>query len=527
MDNQNEDCVLSVKNLTKLGKQHPLKGGELSKAKNIMISLKKMGYTNNEIHHLTNKTWAESTIKRYTRSTTRINPMIKVQHIELLRGAADKNLSLSEIEKTLSCLSMLDKKGIKIAELLQVVDQLQENRLLPLVANLFDELKSSRITVDKLLKIAQYKEQLEQMDFDIEFLQSVYKVSKKFRDKSNLLNGLFAYCSLLDIKSDLEGLHKQRDSLKSEITEKKEDIQGLVNEKIKLEAEIGSAKELESLGLATSTIRELKELGGKLQKDTETIVRAIAAYSSLAEIESRTSDLQVEEARLKNSIQQLKRGHESQNKISELSAFLVDKFKFNIRDLESIFQVAHRYGNGTEFFTALGEFSSLKELELKQVELKASVRELEKTKAELNAGIHTYTDGLISILERSSEGCSRVFQEIASKISTQFEQSLIDLRKSYDEYSTLRARMLASREELKFASTIKSIFSNNIEAISHVRIDFITSFIEGALNLCLAKNFNPPLEVEPSVRSKYGIPPGMYLRMVDILQMAKSWRTSL
>ena len=73
MDNDAADPTKIVKELVDLAQRHPLKGVDLSRAKGLMRTLKQSGYTNNEIHHLTDNSWSESTIKLYTRNTTGID----------------------------------------------------------------------------------------------------------------------------------------------------------------------------------------------------------------------------------------------------------------------------------------------------------------------------------------------------------------------------------------------------------------------------------------------------------------------
>jgi hypothetical protein len=64
-----KDIGLTICQLQSLGKKQPLKGVELERAKELMIILKKAGYTNKQIRDLSGEAWSENTIKLYTRGT--------------------------------------------------------------------------------------------------------------------------------------------------------------------------------------------------------------------------------------------------------------------------------------------------------------------------------------------------------------------------------------------------------------------------------------------------------------------------
>jgi hypothetical protein len=65
-----------------LSKRQPLRDDDLSRAKDLVRSLKEAGYTNKEISTLTDEKWSEPTVKLYTRGSP---PKIRLPKIMLAK----------------------------------------------------------------------------------------------------------------------------------------------------------------------------------------------------------------------------------------------------------------------------------------------------------------------------------------------------------------------------------------------------------------------------------------------------------
>jgi hypothetical protein len=230
----------------------------------------------------------------------------------------------------------------------------------------------------------------------------------------------------------------------------------------------------------------------------------------------------------------LKRQCEHLGDLSKMFEFFLDKFKFDLHDIDLIHQVAARFGEPSEFFRALGVFSSLKEIEqkitdlrLEKIRLESGNHELAEKRSELEARIGTLGETVISTVEHISTGVGKVFSDTADKIGTHLEQNLTEIMKSYEEYSKLRARILASESRMKVAKTIRSIINNDLEMIRTIPVTYLSLFIQGALNICNAKQLNPTSLVEIPFSLKYGILPATAIQLVDLLGMGKVASESL
>lgn len=529
MDNDALDPTKIIKELVALAQRHPVKGIDLSRVKRLMRTLKQSSYTNKEIQQLTGNSWSESTIKLYTRNTTGIQPSVKANHLKLFDQIIRNNLSMVELKKGLLLVSELTDEGSTFEDIISILQYFhKEKTMIPYLTESLSKLNDAGITAEKLVQLAQYKDELDARGYDLDFMGRLYEFENKYADRKKALQSMLVYDNIAQIETELRKTRSERDELKTEIISQKKELAELMIQKEKLKTEISIGEELSSLGLTNTTLWELKELAGKYRHDITSLVKAINMYGEASEIDSHLSSLLMKKANLNDSVEKLQRKFEHLGDLSKMCEFFLDKFQFDIHGIELIHQVASRYGEPSEFFRALGMFSSLKETEqritnlrLEKIKLESAIHELAEKKLELETRIGTLGETVISTVEHISTGVSKVFSDTADKIGTHLEQNLKEVMKSYEEYSALRARILASESRMKVAKIINSIINNDLEIIRNIPLTYLLLFIQGALNICNARQLNPPSLVSLPLLRKYRIAPPMVIELVDLLDMGK------
>jgi regulator of replication initiation timing/cation transport regulator ChaC len=535
MDNDASDPTKIVKELVDLAQRHPVKGVDLSRAKGLMRTLKQSGYTNNEIYHLTDKSWSESTIKLYTRNTTGTQRSLKTNHLKLFDEIIRNNLSMVELKKSLLFISELTYEASTFDDIIAILQYFQkEKSMIPYLTEFLSKLKDDGIKVEKLVQLAQYKDELDARGYDLDFMGRLFEFEKKYADRQKALQSIIAYDGIAQIESELGKTRNEWNELKTDIMSQKKELAKLMIQKEKLRTEISIAEELSFLGLTIMMLRELKELAGKYGHDIASLVKAINKYGEITELDSNLSSLLTEKANLNDSVEKLQTKCEHFGDLSKMCEFFLDKFKFDLHDIDLMRQMAARYGEPSEFFRALGVFSSLKEIEqkitdlrLEKIRLESGNHELAEKRSELETRIGTLRETVISTVEHISTGVGKVFSDTADKIGTHLEQNLTEIMKSYEEYSKLRARILASESTLKVAKIIRSIINNDLEMIRTIPVTYLSLFIQGALNICNAKQLNPTSLVDIPFSLKYGILPATAIQLVDLLGMGKVASESL
>jgi hypothetical protein len=535
MGNDASDPAKIVNELVYLARRHPLKGVDLSRAKRLMRTLKQNGYTNREIHRLTGNSWSESTIKLYTRNTTGVQPSLKTNHIKLFDEILHNNFSIVELEKSFFLVSELTNEGSTFDDIIAILQYFEKEKTrIPYLTESLSKLKDAGIKVEKLVQLAQYKDELDARGYDLDFMGRLYEFENKYSDRQKALQAILVYDNIAQIESELRKTSSERNELKTDIISQKKELAELMIQKEKLRKEISIGEELSCLGLTIMALRELKELAGKYGHDITSLVKAINKYGEITEIDSHLSSLLMKKANLNDSVEKLQRKFDHLGDLSKMCEFFLDKFKFDLHDVDLIHQVAARYGEPSEFFRALDAFSSLKEMEqkitdlrLEKIRLESGIHELAEKRLELETRIGTLGETVISTVEHISTGVGKVFSDTADKIGNRLEQNLTEIIKSNEEYSKLRARILASESRMKVANIVNSIINNDLEIIRTIPLTYLSLFIQGALNICNARQLNLTSLVSLPLLRKYGILPPKVIELVDLLDMGKAACRSL
>ena len=83
--------------------------------------------------------------------------------------------------------------------------------------------------------------------------------------------------------------------------------------------------------------------------DTSGIVRAILDYAEPSNLESNISSLTADKSRLKESIESLESKYAHLGTLSKSSEAFLEKFNYNLHDIELIHRIATRYGDPSTF----------------------------------------------------------------------------------------------------------------------------------------------------------------------------------
>jgi hypothetical protein len=530
LDNQDRNLVQWIKELTLLAGKSPLRGPELATAKNLMRMIKQCGYTNKEIQELTSSSWSESTIKLYTRNIAGIQPVMKAQHLALLNELINGGFTIDDVRKGSSLLSELRKMDLTLKDLSGIFEYLGEKKtLLPSLIDTVSKLRRYEIAPEKLVELSELKKTMDERGFDLEFIQRINDLEKMYSDKESMLQTVLLFGDLSQIRSEVRRGHKERDEIIKDTFSLKKELSELIKEKELNRIEISQARELDSIGLSASILRYLSDISKKYGQDLEAIVKAIYKYSDAALLESHIASLTAEESALKLSIEGLKSKSAHLDNLSKISAAFLEKFKFNVDDADLIYKVATMYGDPSSFFRALARFSNIKDLEFKVSELENKKLELESINSELNRvkmelELHVrHLEGTAqSTLMEVSSGTTKVFSKVAEEIIFRLNQTLVDLKKAYDQYSILRARINSSKERLRVCSVIKSVMYNDLEAIQGIPSGYVEMFIQAALNICIGKHLKAAATVVPNMAAKYDIIPLTNIELTDLLELARN-----
>jgi len=112
-----QGCEPLIKELLTLASMKPLSKENLARAKQIMIELRKNGFTSRDLSELTDGAWSEPTIKSYTSGTSVEDSAQKKDSMNVLRELLTRDLTIDHVSSFLSANSKLKADGVTLEEI--------------------------------------------------------------------------------------------------------------------------------------------------------------------------------------------------------------------------------------------------------------------------------------------------------------------------------------------------------------------------------------------------------------------------
>ena len=259
-----EEFESIVRELSLLAKRKPLKDRDLIRAKELMVRLREMGFTNMDISELTNGGWSEPTIKAYTRGAVVKDSSLKDGVLRILSQMVNMGLSLKDIELAVSLKADLDVRGLGLEDVLSFLEEVKKSKVeLRELLQTYKTLKSSGLSITQLSEALLYKSKLESLGLTIEGLKEVYRVSEVFGGFNGLIKAVNTYGTLQVMEAEFKKLSLEKEELEKIVNELKEEVKKLSEEKTYAEEVLKLYEELKSLGFDKEVLKELKNISSR------------------------------------------------------------------------------------------------------------------------------------------------------------------------------------------------------------------------------------------------------------------------
>lgn len=174
MSNQHELEEI-VGELLLLARRKPLKDRDLARARELLVKLKEMGFTNREISELTGGGWSEPTVKMYTRGVVVKDPSPKENASRILSQVVGMGLTLKDVEVAVSMKTDLDAKGVGFEDVSTLLEEAKRSKVnIKDLLHMHRGLKDSGLSITQLSEALSYKAGLEEAGFTLESLKELY-----------------------------------------------------------------------------------------------------------------------------------------------------------------------------------------------------------------------------------------------------------------------------------------------------------------------------------------------------------------
>ena len=437
----------TIRELRSLVKKKPLKGGDLTKAKELARMLKEMGFTNKEISELTDGGWSEPTVKLYTRGVKVGDPTTKRRITELLVELVEGGLTLEGVEHALSMERSLKAIGLEVGDVLNFIGDVKRERVdMRSVIETYRGLQKAKLTIEQASSLSSYKSELDALGVSIEGLRIICELSKKYGGYNDVLKALNAYDNLQSIENKIDGLKQEIGILERRKAELNGEVSELDKKRESVREDLELYRELEGNGFTLEVLSKLKKVSEKYG-GLNNLLEAIDTYSGLKDLEELVAKVRREKESVEADIKRLQTDYAHLQHVVSLCEELLYKYGMSIPAIETMYKVAKKYGGYMNVLMAIEKYgeiaameSRVKELSAKEAELSSRVGELKNKAQEMRGMIEEMEKSVMKMLEqilkKTSESVKRIGEVSAESIrnlSSQFMRYQEELNKKYIE----------------------------------------------------------------------------------------------
>jgi len=524
-----------------LAKRKPLSDKDLARAKELMMKLREMGFTNKEISELTDEGWKEPTVKLYTRGVAVRDPSPKEDATKLLTQLVSMGLTLKDVETSVSMKKDLDAKAVSFEDISSLLEEAKRFRVgVKELVQTHRNLKDSGLTVKQLSEALSYKSDLIEAGFTLDGLKKVYQTSKTYGGYNSVLEAINAYASLKTIEADANTIGLKKKDLEKQVNELIVKVDELERKKAKAEGALKIYEELKSLGFDEATLKELKASSDR-HGGVKGVLEAMNTYNNLIELKVKVEELEKKKSDVESRLKSVQAEYAHLQTLIGMCDTLLYKYRFSVPAITDIYEMAKKFGEPIEAIKAVGRYGELRVIEgeieklsRKKSELDLRVNELEKQIQDFRAlveEVKSSAKGLLkplaSEIGRSTESMKEAFIEATKNMGAKYQESFNILKNTHEEYAKkfgeLKAEAGKLEEELKIARIINTIMKYPSEA-KELPFDYALLLHDGVFKFCLVKGVNPKVKAGDMIGGKYSykyIQSSFEMELMDLINWTK------
>lgn len=326
----------AVREFTAISRHVSVKGSD-PHVKELMVTLRRGGFSSSEISELSGGKWSSTLVRQYTVGWGGVDEELDNQRKRLMRPLmelASSGRDISDVERVLSLERSVKAKGSSLEEVAELNSSLRNLDLVP--GEIGDLIKLSREFLDKQLTPGSVKFWL---SLDRELLEAgfnktnriqIRNACRKYVGITETLRGVNEFNSLTEIQRKHHLLIEEVERLNS----LKEELDATINQNRDMIKAVNIATTLGFNPVSLTMISELsKTLGGPYE-----VAGAITKYSSVREIDEElkakkamlekmnreTSDKSLFINAINNTLNESKKAYEKSSDVRQVVELLVN-----------------------------------------------------------------------------------------------------------------------------------------------------------------------------------------------------------
>jgi predicted nucleic acid-binding Zn-ribbon protein len=564
MNTDSNESIISELQL--LAKKQPLRNnGELNRAKELMITLRKKGYTNNDISKLSSGAWSENTVKLYTRGTDIVDSTSKDEAVKIISEMVKSGLTLNEVSEAVSLKDYLDAENMSLEDIVSLLQDLKSSGLsLNDIIQLNRSIKVEGLSLKQLIGLFMYKSDLEKAGVTVEVLKQFHQASISFGDANLVIKAINEYGNLVALENEINHASAEKEQIQLDTEQLQASLRDIQEKTAKQQELFKEYKELKELGFDEISFKQIKQIAisyGAANNDHNSNIsfnsdddsnsnnnnnnksvssiptkdfvnkafQALNKFADLSDIESEIKNLQRKRTDLEAVLNKLNSDYAHLQSLIAMCNTLLYDLKFSLPAIEQLYNVAKRYGKPIDVLEAIGKYSNLKsiekqieELENKKIELEANMKVLENHIHELKGQADAIKSSMDGLLKPLQQEIAQSFKNSIQAITTTYQQQLSLLKNSSEEYAKRLGAAVILEEELRLARIIMAIFKYPAEVAKNISIDYVILMLDAAIKICRVKGINPKIKVgEASIVAENSLISGIDVEMIRLIEGAR------
>jgi hypothetical protein len=557
-----------ISELQSLAKKQPLRSSvELNRAKELMITLRQKGYTNNDISIMSGGGWSENTVKLYTRGTDIVDSTSKDEAIKVISEMVKSGLTLHKVNEAVSLKDYLDAEKMSLEDIVSLLQDLKSSGVgLEDIIQLNRSIKVEGLSLKQLIELFMYKSDLEKAGFTVELLKQLRQASISFGDANLVIKGINEYGNLVALENEINHASAKKEHIQLDIEQSQASLRDIQEKTAKQQELFKEYKELKELGFDEISLKQIKQIAiryGAANNDHNSNIsfnsdddsnynnnnnnnnksvssiptkdfvnkafQALNKFADLSDIESEIKSLQRKRTDVEAALNKVNSDYAHLQSLIAICNTLLYDLKFSLPAIEQLYNVAKRYGKPIDVLKAIGKYNNLKsierrteELENKKIELEASVKVLENQIHELKGQADAIKSSMVGLLKPLQHEIAQSFNNSIQAITTTYQQQHSLLKNSSKEYAKRLGAAVILEEELRLARIIMAIFKYPAEEAKNLSIDYVILMLDAAAKLCRAKGINPKIKAgEASIVSENSLCSSIEVETLRLIEGAR------
>jgi DNA repair ATPase RecN len=452
-----------------LAKKPKLAKSERDEARQLMVSLKQAGLSNEEISELSGGRWAPNSVKYYTKGIKVVHPTQCDSVVHLLQVLNSSNLTLADVEKTVTTLEHLKSLDIPPDDITDVLFAAESSSMD--IADLVHQhkiFKESGLSPEKVSKFFDAEQYLEAIGLSPDWQVSLYEAIKKYGDPSKILEVITAYSSLTEIKKQVKSAEGELKEIKADKDEQDKLIEEGKEKLAALSASIEAYHKVIELGYDEQLLVDLPVLSEKYG-GPKAVIQACKAFTNYKEIDDNVAEAKNKLADINSEIGRRSSEHSYLVTGIDMCVKLVKEHHFGIDSLEMLLSAAQKYGDPVrvlEAIVAYGKIQALLEEEDKQQGIvNASKQKIAQLDGEYQDGLKKLESLNAFALQVGNE-LSRVHPVAAESVFINQLLKIINDPYGADYGANINAVMILGRVVKDFVIKNEANFKHRVQIIN-------------------------------------------------------------